>query len=57
MSYIEKTARKIYPILIELKKRMIPEKKRILSTQQRLKQSRGNSVLTIDPNEELSDEE
>lgn len=32
MSYIEKTARKIYPILIELKKRMVPEKKRIYST-------------------------
>lgn len=28
MSYIEKTARKLYPILLELKKRMIPEKKR-----------------------------
>ena len=28
MSYIEKTARKLYPILTELKKRMIPEKKR-----------------------------
>jgi len=28
MSYIEKTARKLYPILNELKKRMIPEKKR-----------------------------
>lgn len=27
MSYIEKTARKLYPILFELKKRMIPEKK------------------------------
>ena len=57
MSYIEKTARKLYPILIELKKRMIPEKKRILSTQQKQRQSRGNSVLTIDPNEEESDED
>ena len=27
MSYIERTARKIYPILNCLKKRMIPEKK------------------------------
>lgn len=27
MSYIEKTARKLYPILNVLKKRMIPEKK------------------------------
>ena len=27
MSYIEKTAKKIYPIFNELKKRMIPEKK------------------------------
>ena len=29
MSYIEKTARKLYPILSELKKKMIPEKKRL----------------------------
>ena len=57
MSYIEKTARKLYPILIELKKRMIPEKKRILSTNQRQRDTRGNSVLTIDPNEEDSDED
>lgn len=28
MSYIERTARKLCPILTELKKRMIPEKKR-----------------------------
>ena len=28
MSYIERTARKLYPILSELKKRMIPEKRR-----------------------------
>lgn len=28
MSYIERTARKLYPILQELKKRMIPEKQR-----------------------------
>lgn len=26
MSYIERTAKKLYPILIELKKRMIPDK-------------------------------
>ena len=30
MSYIEKTARKLYPILNELKKRMVPEKKSII---------------------------
>jgi len=29
MSYIEKTARKLFPILTELKKRMIPEKRRL----------------------------
>jgi hypothetical protein len=27
MSYIERTARKLMPILVEIKKRMIPEKK------------------------------
>jgi len=32
MSYIEKTARKLFPILTELKKRMVPEKKRIASS-------------------------
>ena len=32
MSYIEKTARKLFPILNELKKRMVPEKKRIASS-------------------------
>ena len=31
MSYIEKTARKLFPILTELKKRMVPEKKRTQS--------------------------
>jgi hypothetical protein len=30
MSYIEKTARKLYPILNELKKRMVPEKKKVV---------------------------
>jgi len=30
MSYIEKTARKLYPILNELKKRMVPEKKSVI---------------------------
>lgn len=34
MSYIEKTARKLFPILNELKKRMVPEKKRITSSSQ-----------------------
>ena len=32
MSYIEKTARKLFPILNELKKRMVPEKKRMDSS-------------------------
>ena len=55
MSYIEKTARKLYPILIELKKRMVPEKKRIQSTNKNKNNvSRGanNSMLIIDPIEE-----
>ena len=33
MSYIERTARKLYPILTTLKKRMIKEKKPNLSPQ------------------------
>lgn len=32
MSYIEKTARKLYPILNELKKRMVPEKKKVVQS-------------------------
>ena len=57
MSYIEKTARKLFPILNELKKRMVPEKKRISSSATNLNRKRsGNqsrkvghaSVLTLD---------
>ena len=57
MSYIEKTARKLFPILNELKKRMVPEKKRISSSASQLNRKRsgnqpkkyGNaSVLTLD---------
>ena len=29
ISYVEKTAKKLLPILIEVKKRMIPDKKKI----------------------------
>lgn len=43
MSYIEKTARKLYPILKELKKRMIPEKKRTLQ--------RGKNISVNDADE------
>ena len=71
MSYIEKTARKLFPILNELKKRMVPEKKRISSSASQLNRKRsgqkgkkyGNaSVLTLDPAEdelesELEDEQ
>ena len=57
MSYIEKTARKLFPILNELKKRMVPEKKRISSSSQNNRRrsthaqpkKMGNaSVLTLD---------
>ena len=62
MSYIEKTARKLFPILNELKKRMVPEKKRISSSasqanrrrssQQNPKKYGNASVLTLDPVED-----
>jgi hypothetical protein len=55
MSYIEKTARKLYPILIELKKRMIPEKNRT-STQPKSRRA-NNSVLTLDPVDDESDDD
>ena len=56
MSYIERTARKLFPILNELKKRMVPEKKRISSSASQVARKSnigpkkyGNaSVLTID---------
>jgi len=58
MSYIEKTARKLFPILNELKKRMVPEKKRVTSSASQANRKRsanqgvkkfGNaSVLTLD---------
>lgn len=56
MSYIEKTARKLFPILSELKKRMVPEKKRITSSasnpgrrkSQQPKKYGNASVLTLD---------
>ena len=57
MSYIEKTARKLFPILNELKKRMVPEKKRISSSASQAQRRRSNnepkkygnaSVLVLD---------
>ena len=42
MSYIEKTARKLFPILNELKKRMVPEKKRISSSASQINRKRNN---------------
>jgi len=59
MSYIEKTARKLYPILSELKKRMVPEKKRIQSSskQKKSRSSKSGRILTIDANDENADEE
>ena len=41
MSYIEKTARKLFPILNELKKRMVPEKKRISSSVSQINRKRS----------------
>ena len=66
MSYIEKTARKLFPILTELKKRMVPEKKRIASSASVGKKRRsqiqprkyGNaSVLTLDNADDELDSE
>ena len=42
MSYIERSARKLYPILCSLKKRMIPEKKRDDSDE-----DDGNTVIDL----------
>jgi hypothetical protein len=55
MSYIERTARKLFPILNELKKRMIPEKrhkKSAVSSGQGLDESSDEMLidLTSDPN-------
>lgn len=60
MSYIEKTARKLYPILQELKKRMVPEKKRINSSARSIKRkqrgSKEGKVVTLDPHEDEDSE-
>ena len=63
MSYIEKTARKLFPILNELKKRMVPEKKRISSSasnvnrRKDIRNKRGNnsSVVTLEQAEDEID--
>lgn len=63
MSYLERTAKKLLPILEEVKKRMIKEKKRSQSTnigskgekKDDLKEkNKKNKVETLDINEELS---
>ena len=43
MSYIERSARKLYPILCSLKKRMIPEKKRENDSDE----DDGNTVIDL----------
>lgn len=52
MSYIERTARKLYPILNELKKRMIPDKenqKNIFNSITGLIDSVDNEIKPINP--------
>jgi len=59
MSYIEKTARKLYPILVELKKRMVPEKKNPKNARQSANKGTGanSSALTLDHDDEDSDDQ
>jgi len=54
MSYIERTARKLYPILEEVKKRMIPEKR----NNNPLNMKKGRKVETLESinDENISDE-
>ena len=56
MSYIERTARKLFPILNEVKRRMIPEKKRNMSSQRSgrvqkrpLRNGKQGGLITLDP--------
>jgi len=47
MSYIERSARKLYPILCSLKKRMIPEKKREKEKEGDETDSDSNTVIDL----------
>jgi hypothetical protein len=47
MSYIERSARKLYPILCSLKKRMIPEKKREKDKEGDETDSDSNTVIDL----------
>lgn len=48
MSYIERTAKKLLPILIEVKKRMIPEKKK-----KKIAGADGKNAIDSDNEDEL----
>jgi hypothetical protein len=65
-SYIERTARKLYPILNVLKKKMIPEKKRLqtestshpMGSNKRNEssgQKKNNKILTLNEDDDDSD--
>lgn len=57
ISYVEKTAKKLLPILIEVKKRMIPDKKNSETRPGHKKQSNkrlaGESGSDLDEDEDL----
>ena len=50
MSYVEKTAKKLLPILVEVKKKMIPDKKRVKN--KAVRKANGDDQYTSDMDDE-----
>ena len=50
MSYVEKTAKKLLPILVEVKKKMIPDKKR--GKNKAVRKANGDDQYTSDMDDE-----
>jgi hypothetical protein len=57
MSYIERTAKKLLPILIEVKKRMIPDKKKKKATDKNAPVGKGSSKKKTGTNKFQNDSE
>lgn len=52
MSYVEKTAKKLLPILTEVKKKMIPDKKKGKNGSKPLRKANGDDQYTSDVDDE-----
>lgn len=57
ISYVEKTAKKLLPILIEVKKRMIPDKKQVADGKGGIKKQGNSKKLGVDSGSDQDDDE